>query len=76
MSHIADQDGLGAFHFQWESSADGKSWSEVAGANSETFETPVEAAAAEYRVVATYTDGAGFHDKIVGSPVLSSDWVI
>ena len=36
-SSIADQNGLGAFSYQWQSSVDGTTWANIAGATSVTF---------------------------------------
>jgi Ca2+-binding RTX toxin-like protein len=63
---IADPNGLGAFSYQWQSSADGTTWTNIAGATGATF-TPVNAAGQAFgpqaglqlRVQVRFTDGDG-----------------
>jgi Putative Ig domain len=63
MSTLADADGLGLFTYQWQSSADGLSWTNV-GMNSASF-TPGDAEVGRaIRVVTTYIDGQGFANTV------------
>lgn len=57
---IADPDGLGAFSYQWQVSADnGASWTNIPAATQPVF-TPVQAQVGNLmRVQVTYTDGSG-----------------
>lgn len=57
---IADPDGLGAFSYQWQVSADnGASWTNIPAATQSVF-TPVQAQVGNLmRVQVTYTDGSG-----------------
>ncbi len=65
-SSIGDGNGLGAFSYQWQSSPDGTTWANIAGATAAAF-TPANPggqlfgaqAGLQLRVVVTFTDGAG-----------------
>ena len=58
-STLADADGLGALSWRWQSSSNGTSWTDIAGATTSTF-TPTEALVGrQLRVLASYTDGLG-----------------
>jgi Ca2+-binding RTX toxin-like protein len=56
---IADADGLGAFSFQWESSANGVTWNTIAGATAATFTPGAAQVGLQLRVTASYTDLGG-----------------
>jgi Ca2+-binding RTX toxin-like protein len=56
---IADADGLGAFSFQWQSSSDGLTWSNIVGANTANFTPGAAQVGQQLRVVASYTDLGG-----------------
>ena len=59
---IADVDGLGAFTYQWQRSTDaGLTWANVALATNVTFTAPDQNF---YRVVVSYTDGAGVLESV------------
>lgn len=66
LSAIADANGLGAFSFQWQSSPDGTTWTNIAGATNATF-TPQDLlltaagaqAGLQLRVAVSFTDGTG-----------------
>ncbi len=74
-SGIADLNGLGAFSFRWESSADGLTWTNIAGATGPTF-TPVDAPLTAsgpqtgllLRSVVTFTDGFGTEESLTSAP--------
>jgi hypothetical protein len=58
-STLADADGLGALSWRWQSSSNGSSWTDIAGATTSTF-TPTEALVGrQLRVLVSYTDGLG-----------------
>ena len=56
---LADIDGLGTIGYQWQSSTDGTTWSDVAGANSSSFTLGEAQVGQQVRAVASYTDGHG-----------------
>ncbi len=71
---IADQDGLGAFSYQWQSSSNGTTWTDIGGATAAAF-TPQDLGASlfgaqaglQLRAVVTYTDGAGFTNSVTSA---------
>ena len=65
-STVADGDGLGAFSYRWQSSPDGNTWTDIAGANAATFSPGESHVSLRLRAVASYTDGAG-HAEAVNS---------
>ena len=61
---IADANGLGAFSYRWESSADGvNGWATINGATGQAYTVPA-GNAAFHRVVVSYTDGGGTNETI------------
>ena len=61
---ITDPNGLGAFSFQWQQSADGANWTSIAGATAVTF-TPTQAQVNGFlRVTAAFTDGLGYSEAV------------
>ncbi len=70
-SSVADANGLGPFTFQWQQSADGENWTNIANATNATF-TPVDLpgsvfgpqAGQQLRVVVSFTDGRGYLETI------------
>lgn len=74
---IVDPDGinLATRTIQWQSSADGISWTNIGGATGTTFTPPDVAgttispfAANLFRVVVSYTDNAGFAEEVISAP--------
>ncbi|WP_300972930.1 peroxidase family protein [Sphingomonas sp. LHG3406-1] len=71
---IADAQGLGAFSYQWRSSADGITWTNIAGATLATF-TPTNAAGMapdpqqglRLSVVVRFTDGFGNPESVTSA---------
>jgi len=71
---IADGNGLGVFAYQWQSSANGTTWSNIAGATAATF-TPQDLAgitagaqAGQFlRISVSFTDGAGVRETVVSA---------
>ncbi len=61
---LADEDGMGAVGYQWESSADGAAWTDMAGAVGSTFTLSQAQVGQRIRVVAGYTDGHGTTESI------------
>ncbi|HEV2599988.1 peroxidase family protein, partial [Sphingopyxis sp.] len=71
---IADANGLGAFSYQWQSSADGTTWTNIGGATGASF-TPDDnlltsfgdQAGLQLRVVVSFTDGAGTGESVISA---------
>ncbi len=71
---IADGNGLGVFAYQWQSSANGTTWTNIAGATAVTF-TPQDLAgitagaqAGQFlRISVSFTDGAGVRETVVSA---------
>ncbi|HSW06005.1 hypothetical protein, partial [Aquabacterium sp.] len=59
VSTLADADGLGTLHYQWQSSTDGSHWTAVAGATAATLQLAESDVGLQLRVQARYTDGLG-----------------
>jgi Ca2+-binding RTX toxin-like protein len=80
---IADANGLGTFSYQWQQLANGTTWTNIAGATSQTF-TPQDlgltAAGAQLgqqlRVVVSFTDGGGTVETLVSAATAptGADW--
>lgn len=67
-STIADADGLGTVAIRWQSSADGNTWSDIAGATGSSF-TPGEPQVGRLlRAAASYTDGQGTAEAVFSAP--------
>ena len=64
---LADVEGLGAISYQWQSSADGVSWSNIALATNSTFTLTATQAGQRIRAVASYVDGAGTTETVNSS---------
>ncbi|MER5674817.1 peroxidase family protein [Pseudonocardia alni] len=65
---ITDPNGLGAFSFQWQSRTGAAAFANIPGATAATF-TPAQAQVnQQLQVVVTYTDGAGFAERVVSAP--------
>lgn len=58
-STLADVDGLGALTYQWQSSANGTTWSAISGATAASITLISTLAGQSLRVVVSYTDGFG-----------------
>jgi serralysin len=66
-STLADADGLGTLGWRWQSSSNGSSWSDIAGATASSF-TPTEAQVGlKLRVLASYTDGLGKAESVAST---------
>jgi Ca2+-binding RTX toxin-like protein len=71
VSGIQDGNGLGAFAYQWQSSANGTTWTNIAGATGAAF-TPQDLAGTAFgaqaglqlRVVVSFTDGGGNAESV------------
>ncbi|AJA08571.1 hemolysin-type calcium-binding region [Sphingopyxis fribergensis] len=71
---IADGNGLGTFGYQWQQSANGVAWANIAGATNATF-TPNNPggttfgaqAGLQLRVVVSFTDGGGTAEQVISA---------
>lgn len=71
---IADANGLGTFSYQWQQSANGVTWANIAGATNATF-TPNNPggttfgaqAGLQLRVVVSFTDGGGTAEQVTSN---------
>jgi hypothetical protein len=63
-----DPDGNGAFSYQWESSANGTSWTPI-GTNAGSYALTAAEAGRQVRVKVSYVDGQGFSESVNASPV-------
>ncbi len=80
---IADANGLGTFSYQWQQSANGTTWTNIAGATSQTF-TPQDLASTaagaqlgqQLRVVVSFTDGGSTVETLVSAATAptGADW--
>ncbi|WP_210482681.1 peroxidase family protein [Microvirga antarctica] len=80
---IQDANGLGAFSYQWQSSADGVTWTNIAGATAANF-TPDDNlltsfgdhAGLQLRAAVTFTDGRGNVESLVSAATraVGVDW--
>ncbi|MFM9888154.1 MAG: hypothetical protein ACKVQT_34450 [Burkholderiales bacterium] len=71
-STIADGDGLGAFSYQWQRSADGVAWISVGGATGPSYVLTATDLGNRMRVVVSYTDAQGSVESLssAGSAVV------
>ncbi len=62
---IADPDGLGAFSFQWQTSADGgATWTNIANATTAAFIPVQDQVDTQLRVAVRFTDGQGLAEEV------------
>jgi len=61
---LADADGLGTIVYQWQSSGDGVTWTNIAGATEESYILKQSEAGLKVRAVASYTDGFGTQESV------------
>jgi Ca2+-binding RTX toxin-like protein len=82
-SSIADVNGLGAFSYQWQSSANGTVWADIAAATAATFTpedlagiTPGAQAGLQLRVAVSFNDGNGTPETVFSAPtgVVGLNW--
>ncbi|MCY0096968.1 peroxidase family protein [Hoeflea ulvae] len=75
LASILDPDGLGAFSYQWQQSANGTDWTNIAGATDPSF-TPQDLALTaagaqlglQLRVAVIFTDGGGTVETLFSAP--------
>jgi Ca2+-binding RTX toxin-like protein len=61
---LADTDGLGVIGYQWQSSIDGTTWTNITGATSNAFSLTEAQVGKQVRVNASYTDGRGTVESV------------
>lgn len=64
---LADADGLGSISLQWQQSADGLAWSDIAHASGTSLFLEQAQVGSRVRAVARYTDGQGTKESVVSS---------
>ena len=71
LSSVVDSDGMGSVGVQWQISTNGKSWTNISRATSQSF-TPREIhVGKKLRVVISYVDGQGNLETLVSPPSTS-----
>ena len=71
LSSVVDSDGMGSVGVQWQISSNGKSWTNISRATSQSF-TPREIhVGKKLRVVISYVDGQGNLETLVSPPSTS-----
>ncbi|MES2900321.1 MAG: Ig-like domain-containing protein [Pseudomonadota bacterium] len=66
---VLDTDGFGNVAYQWQSSADGSSWSNIANATGMMFRSEGATLNLQLRVLASYTDSYGSVEQAVSVPL-------
>ncbi|MCK9387630.1 MAG: putative Ig domain-containing protein [Sulfuritalea sp.] len=65
VSSLADVDGIGAIGYQWQSSSDGTTWSNISGATASSFTLGEAQVGQQVRVNASYVDAHGTSESVV-----------
>ncbi|MCZ8334987.1 MAG: hypothetical protein O9328_12050, partial [Rhodobacteraceae bacterium] len=65
---IADENGLGAFSYQWQFSRDGSIWTDIAGANAASYQPGQALVGASLRLEVSFVDGLGYTETLVSAP--------
>ncbi|MBD1205160.1 MAG: heme peroxidase, partial [Rhodobacteraceae bacterium] len=65
---IADENGLGAFSYQWQSSTNGVDWANIPGANAATYQPGQALVGASLRLEVSFVDGLGFTEVLYSTP--------
>ena len=85
-NRLNDADGLGDFHYQWQSSADGVVWRDIGGANMVSLKLGAAEVGHNIRVIVSWTDGLGNQEQVISpasdvvrepvidSPVQQAGW--
>jgi Ca2+-binding RTX toxin-like protein len=61
---LNDEDGLGPISYQWQSSVDGVTWSDISGALADILVLTTAQVGRQLRVVASYVDGRGTSESV------------
>ena len=64
---LADVDGLGTVGYQWQTSANGSSWTTIANATAATFTLGEAQVGLQVRAVARYVDGRGASESVASA---------
>ena len=64
---IADRNGLGAFSFQWQTSSNGTTWTDVTGATTASFNPTQTQVGLQLRVLVSFTDQLGFAEQVISA---------
>ncbi|MGF6288149.1 cadherin-like domain-containing protein, partial [Pseudomonas silensiensis] len=70
---LSDADGLSAIGYQWQVSADGNIWTDIVGANSDSFTLSADQIGQQVRAQARYTDQGGTTESVASG---ASFWVV
>lgn len=71
VSTLADPDGLGTLLYQWQSSADGSNWANIAGATGGILTLSEAQVGKQVRVSVRYTDGRGTLEQVTSGATAS-----
>lgn len=71
VSTVVDGDGLGSMSYRWQSSPDGKAWSDIAGATATSLRPGESEVGKVLRVVTTYVDGRGNNESVISNTSFS-----
>jgi hypothetical protein len=66
--NLSDADGLGPINYQWQTTADGQSWSALAGATGAQLMLGAAQVGQQLRVVASYVDAFGTFESMPSAP--------
>jgi len=61
---LNDADGLGTISYQWQSSSNGTTWTDITGATASTYTLTAAEVGKQIRVNANYTDGQGTAESV------------
>ncbi|MCL4456275.1 MAG: putative Ig domain-containing protein, partial [Nitrospirae bacterium] len=64
---LADADGLGEFSYKWQASADGTSWTDIAGETGSSFTLTQSQVGQQIRSTVSYTDGHGTKETVTSA---------
>ena len=64
VTSIADENGLGAFSYQWQSSTNGVDWTDIQGANAASYQPGQAQVGSTLRLEVSFTDGLGFLETL------------
>jgi Ca2+-binding RTX toxin-like protein len=70
---LADADGLGVIGYQWQVSADGNTWTDIVGVNSDSFTLSADQIGQQVRAQTRYTDQGGTAESVASD---ASFWVV
>ena len=68
LSSVVDSDGMGSVSVQWQISGNGKSWTNISRATSQSFTPRERHVGQKLRVVISYVDGQGNLETLISPP--------